>query len=154
MRTLLIVVSKRDSFSKRAIINRYKGSCAVSYRKTYFLLFLNNLWEEIKECGQARGAFSFHPDLPILQEKGSFFFSCNFNTFFQSVYSPGGSQSGGHVSIYFIHYLQFPSKMAVLFKNYPDKWVIPNLYRLEFLVIPGIMLCETKRQTVLKRKIL
>lgn len=118
----LIIVFKRISCTKRAIINRRKGACAVLYRQTFLLLVLNNLWEKIKECGEARRSVQIPSwSFQSTKERKFLFFSCNFNTFFQDFYSPGGSQSGGHVSIYFIYYLQFPSKMAVLFKSYPDK---------------------------------
>lgn len=88
----------------------------------------------------------FHPDLSIIQKKGSLgFFSCTFNTFFQDFYSPGGSQSGGHVSINFIHYLQFPPQVAVLLKVIlTSKLCLTLCLLLEFLMTSVIMSCEKK----------
>lgn len=113
------------SSSKRAI--SHEGVCAVLYRNTTdFFCFSWTIHDrKIRNVEKQEGVFIFHSNLSSF---GGLVFSRNFNTFFQDFYSPGGSQSGGHVSIYFIYYLQFPSKMAVLFKNYPNEYILHQTF--------------------------
>lgn len=112
----LVIVSKRVSSSpkKHGHVLFYAESVSCSW--TVHERKLRNV-ERQKEYS------TFLLIFPCYKRRKSWvFLSCTFNTFFQDFYSPGGSQSGGHVSIYFIHYLQFHFQVALLlkmiFKNY------------------------------------